>query len=141
MRQTRHLGNTDRGRIQAVGPLRQFTDRLPVGLVPVALAQVGGVEIQPQVRSCSRIRPLSMVSGPLIIGASRSGMRGVGRSEMGRISATGTPRFSIMKDSPSATWRTISLVLRWSSRTVEDLMCHIVTHLDTHDCGELFALF
>jgi hypothetical protein len=27
-----------------------------------------------------------------------------------------------MKDSPSATWRTISLVFRWSSRTVEDFM-------------------
>jgi hypothetical protein len=34
----------------------------------------------------------------------------------------------MMKDSPATTWRTISLVLRWSSRTVEDLMCHMVRH-------------
>ena len=37
---------------------------LPPKFIPVALTKVGGVEIQPQVRSCSRIRPLSIVSGP-----------------------------------------------------------------------------
>jgi hypothetical protein len=132
LRQTRHLGNTDRGGIQAVRPSCQFPNQPSVGLVPVALCKVGCVEIQLQVRSCSRIRPLSTVSGPLIIRASRSGIRAAGRSEMGRISATGTPRFSIMKDSPSTTRRTISLVFRWSSRTVEDFMCHIVTHFFLH---------
>jgi hypothetical protein len=34
-----------------------------------------------------------------------------------------------MKDSPATTWRAISLVLRWSSRTVEDFMCLTVIHL------------
>jgi hypothetical protein len=57
-----------------------------------------------------------------MIRASRSGMRGTALCEMGRISATGMPRFWIMKDSPSATWRTISLVFRWRSRTVEVFM-------------------
>ena len=122
MCQTSHLGNAYRGRRKAVRTPRQCPDRPSIGLVPVALAKVGGVEIQPQVRSCSRISPLSSVSGPLMIRASRSGMRGAGRCEKGRISATGMPRFSIMKDSPSATWRTISLVFRWRSRTVEVFM-------------------
>jgi len=126
VRKTGHFGNADRGRIQAVGSPGQFPDFLSVWLIPVALTEVSGIEIKPQVRSCSRIRPLSRVSRPLIISASRSGMRGRGRSEMGRISATGMPCFSIMKDSPATTSRRISLVFKCSSRTDEDFMCHNV---------------
>jgi hypothetical protein len=128
MRQAGHLRNTNRRRIETVRTTCEFPDLLSIRLVLIALADIGSIEIRPQVRSCSRIRPLSIVSGPPKISASRSGMRGLGLSEIGRISATGTPRFSMMKDSPATTCRTISLVFRWISRTVEDFMCHTVTH-------------
>ncbi len=78
MGQQRHLSNTDRRRIQAVRLPRQLPDSPPVRLIPITLAQISSVEIQPQVLSCSRIRPLSIVSGPLRIRASRLGIRGLG---------------------------------------------------------------
>jgi hypothetical protein len=103
MGQASHLGDTNSRRINAVRTLSQRPNARTVRLIPITLADIGCIEIQPQVRSCSRIRPLSIVSGPLRIKASRFGMRGLGLSEIGRISATGTPRFSMIKDSPATT--------------------------------------
>ena len=111
MRRTRHLGKADRRRIQAVCPTCQCPNQPPSGSFQSHLPRyaVSKYSLKPDPVQESGRYP--SVSGPLIIKASRSGMWGLGRSETRRISATGTPRSSMMIDSPATTRRTISLVL------------------------------
>ncbi len=85
-------------------------------------SQIGCVEVIGQVRSCSKMRPLSRVSGLAMMKASRSGIRGRGWWVIGVSSATGIARRSMMNDSPSTTSRTISLVFTRSSGAEEDGM-------------------
>ena len=120
---TRQFCDAPGGGIQAVGSEREIANRFGIGFIEIAFGNVCRVEICVQDRSSSRIRPLSPTRGILEIIASRLGsLRRVDACSRGRISATGTPDFSTMNVSPSATARTIALVCKCSSRTVVRFM-------------------
>jgi len=56
------LGDAQGRRIQTGSPSGKLADLGRAGLVEVALGDVGRIEVQVQVRSCSRMRPLSVLT-------------------------------------------------------------------------------
>ncbi len=117
-------------------PANQFSYGCRVWLIHVVLCDIRGIQIHSQ-RSSSKKRPLS----PATDGKRRqrslmSGRRGLARLfEIGRSSATGSPRRSIRMTVPSAASRTNSEVRMWRSRIEAVFMCYIVALRDPMHSG------
>src|SRR5581483_4869791 len=99
-----HFRNAPCGCVQSGGLFHYLPDGGGIRLVDITFGYVGGIKVQVQERSSSKMRPLSPTRFILEVIASRSGNLRVGGScPKCRNSATGTPDFSTMKDSPART--------------------------------------